>query len=131
MQEPFPPAAEVPLRVSSASSLDLPIVSAPKAILSSLAMTILFVLGLALIQILFNRATPGGDTVVLALEYCSMGAGYSLLALPMWGIFDTLRRTHLYVAGPKYVIAFGYVCLMGAMLYFAYKLVLWALKTLL
>ena len=99
--------------------------------MSSLAMTVLFVLGLALIQILFARATPDSDSVVRALEYCSMAAGYSLLALPVWGIFDTLRRTHLYVTGPKYVIAFGYVCLMGALLYFAYKLVLWVLGTVL
>lgn len=107
------------------------IVSTPKAIVSSLAMAILFVLGLALIQILFHRATPDGDSIVRALEYCSMGAGYCLLALPMWGIFDTLRRTHLYVTGPKYVIAFGYVGLMGALLYFAYKMVLWSLASIL
>lgn len=100
------------------------LVSAPKAIVSSLAMTVLFVLGLALIQILFHRATPGSDSIVQALEYCSMGAGYFLLALPVWGIFDTLRRTHLYVNGPKNIIAFGYICLMGALLYFAYKIVL-------
>ena len=130
MQEPSPSPAEVPASVSPMAQPPLPIVSAPKAVLSSLAMTVLFVLGLALIQILFARATPDGDNVVRALEYCSMAAGYSLLALPMWGIFDTLRRTHLYVTGPKYVIAFGYVCLMGALLYFAYKLVLWALTSL-
>ena len=52
----------------------LPIVSAPKAVLSSLAMTVLFVLGLALIQILFARAAADGDNVVRALEYCSMAA---------------------------------------------------------
>ena len=107
------------------------IVSTPKAIVSSAVMALLFVLGLALIQILFHRATPDGDSVVRALEYCSMGAGYCLLALPVWGIFDTLRRTHLYVTGPKYVIAFGYVGLMGALLYFAYKMVLWALASVL
>ena len=107
------------------------IVSTPKAIVSSAVMALLFVLGLALIQILFHRATPDGDSVVRALEYCSMGAGYCLLAFPVWGIFDTLRRTHLYVTGPKYVIAFGYVGLMGALLYFAYKMVLWALASVL
>lgn len=131
MQEHSPPSAEVPVRVNPTAYTPLPIVSAPKAILSSLAMMLLFVLGLALIQILFSRATPDSDSIVLALEYCSMAAGYSLLALPMWGIFDTLRRTKLYVAGPKYVIAFGYVCLMSALLYVSYKFVLWALKTLL
>ena len=47
------------------------------------------------------------------------------------GIFDTLRRTHLYVTGPKYVIAFGYVGLMGALLYFAYKMVLWSFASIL
>lgn len=104
------------------------LVSGPKAIFSSFAMIILFVLGLSLIQILFHRATPDGDSIVKFLEYCSMIAGYSLLALPVWGIFDTLRRTHLYVTGPKFVIAFGYIGLMGALLYFAYKLVLWSLS---
>lgn len=127
MHEPSSITAETPHVVSGPAHVLLPLVSAPKAILSSLAMTFLFVLGLALIQILFNRATPDGDNIVKALEYCSMVAGYSLLALPMWGIFDTLRRTHLYVTGPKYVIAAGYVGLMGALLYFAYKFVLWML----
>lgn len=115
-------AAEAPL-VPPAQTMPA-IVSATQAVTSSLAMTVLFVLGLALIQILFHRATPGSDSIVQTLEYCSMGAGYFLLALPVWGIFDTLRRTHLYVNGPKNIIAFGYICLMGALLYFSYKVVL-------
>ena len=60
-----------------------------------------------------------------------MGAGYSLLALPVWGIFDTLRRTHLYATGPKYIIAFGYIGLMSSFLYFVYHFVLWALTRIL
>jgi hypothetical protein len=44
------------------------------------------------------------------LEMCSMAAGYCLLALPVWGIFDTLRRTHLYAHGPKYPLAISVLC---------------------
>lgn len=111
----------------SAVPTPLTIVSTPQAIVSSMSMTVLFVLGLALIQILFARAIQDGDQIVRALEYCSMVAGYCLLALPMWGIFDTLRRTHLYVSGPKYIIAIGYVGIMAALLYFSYKGVIWML----
>ena len=109
----------------------LTIVPTYKAVISSLLMTVLFVLGLTIIQVLFQRATLDGDAFVRGLEYCAMGAGYCLLALPVWGIFDTLRRTQLYVVGPKYIIAFGYICLMSALLYFAYKLVRLVLSLLL
>lgn len=115
---------------SSASGIPLsplPMMSTSKAMLSSFVMALMFVLGLAWIQLLFNRSTPDGDNIVLALKYCSMGAGYSLLALPVWGIFDTLRRTHLYATGPKYIIACGYIGLISSFLYFSYHFVLWAL----
>lgn len=103
------------------------LLSAPKAVASSLWMVSLFVLGLALIQVLFRHATPDGDDVVRLLEICSMVAGYSLLALPVWGIFDTLRRTHLYVHGPKYVISLGYIGVMAFLLYVSYQGVVYVL----
>ena len=103
------------------------LLSAPKAVISSLWMASLFVLGLALIQILFRHATPDGDDIVRILEMCSMAAGYCLLALPVWGIFDTLRRTHLYAHGPKYVISLGYIGVMSCLLYVAYQGVIYML----
>lgn len=45
----------------------LPVVSTSKAILSSFFMAMMFVLGLAWIKILLNRATPDGDNIVLTV----------------------------------------------------------------
>ncbi len=115
------------------SDLDMPsddivVVTAKKAITSSISMAFMFVLGLALIQILFKRSTENVDEIVKALEYSALASGYCLLALPAWGIFDTLKRTRLYLEGPKFVIALGYIAIMSSFLYSSYQGVIWFLR---